>query len=237
MNRAQLKQLSKNQLKGNWKVPVLIMLTYSVLLIILSVIQNNFNSNLGSFIGILISIAFEVWAFVGLSNFYLKFIEKQGKATFYDILVSKSVLLKSLGFIILMNVIGIIVGIIIGFSIIALGVNIAINYENLSMLCWLFLVVIILLIVISTIINLAISMTSYIIIEKENLGLFNSIGLSIKMMKGHKWELFVIQISFIGWSILTILTFGIGYLWLAPYIALTTTNFYKELDNNKKESL
>ncbi|MGL4912121.1 MAG: DUF975 family protein, partial [Romboutsia sp.] len=215
MNRAQLKQRSKNQLKGNWKVPVLIMLIYSVSLIILSMIQNNFDSTLGIFIGFLISIVFEVWAFVGLSKFFLKFIEKQGKATFEDVLVSKCILLKSLGFIILMSIVGMIIGIIIGFSIIAFVLNAATSYGNISVLCWLFGTIIIALAIMVTIISLAISMTSYILVEKEELGLFEAIGLSIKMMKGHKWELFLIQLSFIGWAILTILTLGIGYLWLA----------------------
>lgn len=73
-------------------------------------------------------------------------------------------------------------------------------------------------------------MVPFILADKEEVGVFKSISLSIKMMKGHKWRLFVIWLSFIGWAILSILTLGIGFLWLSPYFTLTMANFYKELD-------
>ena len=49
------------------------------------------------------------------------------------------------------------------------------------------------------------------------------------MMQGHKWEFFILLLSFIGWSILSVFTFGIGYLWLAPYICMTYTKYYEQL--------
>jgi uncharacterized membrane protein len=49
------------------------------------------------------------------------------------------------------------------------------------------------------------------------------------MMQGHKWEFFILLLSFIGWSILSVFTFGIGYLWLAPYICMTYTKYYEHL--------
>ena len=49
------------------------------------------------------------------------------------------------------------------------------------------------------------------------------------MMRGHKWRLFCLQISFIGWAILAGLTCGIGVLWLTPYTEASTAIFYLEL--------
>ena len=46
-------------------------------------------------------------------------------------------------------------------------------------------------------------------------------------MKNRRWKLFCLQISFIGWSILCVFTFGIGMLWLTPYIQLAIISFYK----------
>ncbi|MEF9990650.1 MAG: DUF975 family protein [Romboutsia sp.] len=232
MNRVQLKNLSKSQLKGNWKTPVLIILVYFLILFVISSIQENCISSTGLLISFLISLVFEVWGFVGLSNFFLKFIEKDGKSTFKDTLVSKNVLLKSFGFTILITIVGAILGLIIGLSIVWLTFS-SVFYT--SGYLWISILLLIALTVIISIISLAVSMTSYILIEKEELGLFKAIGLSINMMKGHKWELFVIQLSFIGWAILCLLTFGIGFLWLTPYITLTTTNYYKELckENDK----
>jgi len=49
------------------------------------------------------------------------------------------------------------------------------------------------------------------------------------MMKGHKWELFVLELSFIGWALLCVLTLFIGYLWLVPYMQMTITKFYEKI--------
>ena len=46
-------------------------------------------------------------------------------------------------------------------------------------------------------------------------------------MRGHKFDYFALQLSFIGWAILACLTFGIGFLWLIPYIQLTSIEFYR----------
>lgn len=63
---------------------------------------------------------------------------------------------------------------------------------------------------------------------------------SRKLMDGHKWELFVFQLSFIGWHLLAALTFGIAYIWIAPYIMQSTViyidkNIYKLLPEEKNE--
>ena len=52
---------------------------------------------------------------------------------------------------------------------------------------------------------------------------------SRRIMDGHKFELFCLHLSFIGWEILCVFTLGIGFLWLAPYMQAATTNFYEAL--------
>ncbi|MGX7244412.1 DUF975 family protein [Enterococcus quebecensis] len=60
-------------------------------------------------------------------------------------------------------------------------------------------------------------------------GFLNCITRSRQLMKGYKGQLFLLDLSFIGWHILAILTLGIGYLWLTPYIAATKAAFYENL--------
>lgn len=55
------------------------------------------------------------------------------------------------------------------------------------------------------------------------------IDKSKEVMHGHKWELFVLDLSFIGWGLLCVLTCGIGYLWLVPYIEVTKANYFVNL--------
>jgi len=60
----------------------------------------------------------------------------------------------------------------------------------------------------------------------------DSITASRHLMDGFKAKLFFLDLSFIGWHILSFLTLGIGYLWLMPYIYATKAAFY---DNLPKE--
>jgi len=87
----------------------------------------------------------------------------------------------------------------------------------------------ILLIVPGFIMGLAYSMTPYILKDCPELSAHQAIKLSRKMMKGHKWEFFWLQLSFIGWIILGFLTLGIGYLWLMPYLLTTNAAFYQKI--------
>ncbi|WP_169922428.1 DUF975 family protein [Lactobacillus terrae] len=67
--------------------------------------------------------------------------------------------------------------------------------------------------------------------KEYNFGDF--INESRKLMNGHKWEYFVLQLSFLGWFLLSILTLGIGFIWLTPYINATNANFYDNLKSKK----
>lgn len=71
----------------------------------------------------------------------------------------------------------------------------------------------------------------YDIISKtgEKPRLLDTITLSRKMMNGYKWQLFLLDLSFLGWHFLSIMTLGLGYLWLNPYIAATKAAFYDSL--------
>lgn len=60
-----------------------------------------------------------------------------------------------------------------------------------------------------------------------------AIKLSRELMKGHKLDLFVLDLSFIGWEILANMTLGVGYLWLIPYIQTTKANFFHALAGEK----
>ena len=77
--------------------------------------------------------------------------------------------------------------------------------------------------------GLAYSMTPFILEENPELSAYDAIKYSEKMMMGHKWDLFVLYLSFIGWFILCLFTFGIGFLWLTPYQTLSVCEFYEDL--------
>jgi len=73
------------------------------------------------------------------------------------------------------------------------------------------------------------AMTYYIALDNPELGANDCIERSMKMMKGHKGRLFLLDLSFIGWFLLGLLTLGIGLLWVVPYIQTAHSHFYEEL--------
>ncbi len=58
---------------------------------------------------------------------------------------------------------------------------------------------------------------------------------SQKLMTGNRWSFFWLGLTFIGWAILAAFTFGIGMLWLMPYMMVTFVAFYETLEGNKNE--
>ena len=65
--------------------------------------------------------------------------------------------------------------------------------------------------------------------DNPNLSSKEVVEESEKLMTGNRGKYFVLQLSFIGWAILACLTFGIGFLWLTPYITISTICFYEAL--------
>jgi uncharacterized membrane protein len=72
----------------------------------------------------------------------------------------------------------------------------------------------------------AYSMTVFILAENKGMPALEAITLSRKMMDGHKLDLCLLSLSFIGWLFLVMITFGIAGIWVFPYLIATTTNFY-----------
>ena len=57
----------------------------------------------------------------------------------------------------------------------------------------------------------------------------NSKVVSKEMMKGYKWELFVLLFSFFWWYVLGVITFGLAYIYVIPYVEATVVNFYEKI--------
>ena len=73
------------------------------------------------------------------------------------------------------------------------------------------------------------ALTPFILNERPELSADEAIELSMKMMVGHKMELFLLYLSFIGWYLLAVLTCCIGFLWLVPYIYTAQAAFYEDV--------
>lgn len=73
------------------------------------------------------------------------------------------------------------------------------------------------------------AMAFYIQKDNPNMKETDAINASKLLMRGHKWDLFVLDVSFFGWFLLSVLTFGILFLYVVPYHNAARTAFYLNL--------
>ena len=73
------------------------------------------------------------------------------------------------------------------------------------------------------------SQVYYIMAENPEMSIMNCLKESSRIMKGHKMDLFILELSFLGWGILMVITLGIAGLYVLPYYSATLTNFYLDI--------
>lgn len=89
-----------------------------------------------------------------------------------------------------------------------------------------------LLIVPGIIAAISYSMTFYILADNPGMSARDAIKKSKMMMMGYKWKLVCLGFRFLGWAILSILTLGIGLLWLFPYMQMASVKFYEDIKDS-----
>lgn len=95
--------------------------------------------------------------------------------------------------------------------------------QNIYTLLWTLL-----LIVPGIIKSYSYAMTPYVLKDNPELSNNAAIEESMRMMEGKKMKLFLLDLSFIGWAILSVLTLCIGFLFLIPYIYTARAHFYED---------
>lgn len=94
-----------------------------------------------------------------------------------------------------------------------------------------------LLIVPGIIKSISYSQTFYVLKDNPELNNNAAIERSMAMMEGHKMEYFCLTLSFIGWILLSILTLGIGLLWIVPYMQTAMAHFYEYVKEDYERSM
>jgi uncharacterized membrane protein len=91
----------------------------------------------------------------------------------------------------------------------------------------------ILLIIPGILLTYGLSQSYFVLYDAREHGdkrdVFGILAESYRMMRGHKFDLFVLELSFIGWGLLTVITAGIAYLWVGPYMTMTKAAFYEQV--------
>lgn len=117
------------------------------------------------------------------------------------------------------------------------GFNITGKAVWLSIITWIYTFLWSLLFIIPGIIKtFSYSMAPFILADNPNFTASEALSESIRIMNGHKFDLFVLQLSFILWYLLGAITFGIAYIYIVPYFDATMANFYNEIKDKKIEA-
>lgn len=104
------------------------------------------------------------------------------------------------------------------------------SYIGVSLLRYLYTVLWSFLLIVPGIIkSYSYAMTPYIVKDNPGISADAAIEASRAMMKGHKFDLFYLHLTFLGWGILCLFTCGLGFLWLSPYILTAQADFYQNL--------
>lgn len=90
-----------------------------------------------------------------------------------------------------------------------------------------------LLIVPGVILTYSYRLVPYILAENPEISGMDALKMSADMMRGQKWNTFVLDLSFIGWMLLTVITCGIvGIFYVDPYVHATDAELYKAIRDN-----
>lgn len=73
------------------------------------------------------------------------------------------------------------------------------------------------------------SLTEFILLDEPDLSNNAAIERSMAMMNGHKKQMFFLDLTFIGWAILALLTFGLGFILLTPYAVTARAALYEDI--------
>jgi len=105
----------------------------------------------------------------------------------------------------------------------------------LGLFCGIYLIILLLMIPYMIIIN-AYAQSINILCEYPNTTPTECVNLSKAMMKGRRWELFVLNLSFILWILLVCVTFGIAIIYVGPYMSVTLANYYHRIKGSVLDS-
>lgn len=205
INRVEIKTEAKTHLRGNWKYPILITLVTLVLSTLF-----NFRTSMSYVTGIRLSATDEVFSFIWQ---FFAFIISVASAFFYLRFIREKEAAN--------------------FQTFLDGFNLFWKATLTFLLLTIRLIGWTLLLIIPGIIKaFAYSQVHFIIADYPDIKITDAFRLSNLMTRGYKLDIFVFYLSFLGWILLTLITFGIANIFVSPYMDTAATKLYLHLKEN-----
>ena len=233
---------ARKSLEGKWGKSALLTLCFIFVLWIVNLLIG-FVSKTVPILAVLINVAWIVIAtpisFGILASFIKVKRENVNNISYFDFLTTA---FSNFGKVwnvfgnIILKMLPLILGLVMGIFLLIFGIALLILSFNYSFMIAIgtILYVVCLILLIPKSFTYALSYT--ILYDKPDMSGAEIVERSQQLMKNNRWKLFCLYFSFIGWSILCAFTFGIGYLWLIPYIEVAFVTFYDNLIENEEET-
>ena len=91
--------------------------------------------------------------------------------------------------------------------------------------------------IILIILSLSVALCFQVYLDEPEYGAVDCLKESIRMMKGNKWRLFYLMLSFIGYAFLALFSLGIALLWIIPYQNVSMVNFYRDIKESEQRGI
>ena len=242
MKLSEIRREAREALTGKWSKGVCILLAYLLITFAIGFVIGFFSGN--SFLSLLLTIAqlvISVPLSFGLTLAFLKIKRNEEIKAFgfIDLAVDNfSIAWKIIGRTLLKMIIPIIVLIIAiliyaGMIVFSTMQAFAGDAGAAGIGLIIAIVIYIAAIIYVTAVALLYSLTIYIAHDNKEKSALEIVEESARLMKGNRWKIILLELSFIGWAILASFTFGIGYLWLLPYMQVAMVCFYDRLAQPK----
>lgn len=219
MERTTSKNEAKQILKGRWGNAIGAVLVFLVLFQLITFILSFI-----PIIGIIVSWILTEYFTLNFSKYCVKLSRDTCRIKYSECFLDVVTFFKIIGTEFLL-------GLLIAIPFLISGIIMVINTNNfLGIVAVLFIIIGFILCIYCGITFFTIP---FIFIEEKEIGIIDSIKKAVNISKGFKWKYFVFILSFIGWYLLSIITLGIGFLWLTPYYVLASFLFYKKMLDNK----
>lgn len=235
MVSSQIRQEARTSLTGKWGKAAILTLIYAVIVYIVSFVLN-IVPVFGSIANALLDVAFTY----GLLKSFMK-LKRGEEISYIDFLKEGFPVYGKLWGIIgntLLKLIVPIVVAIVGFVVMFIGIGSSaasmlsststVSSASLSGVAVVGMLIYIVGIIWCVIKGFYYSLTSYLLVDNEDMSAKDIVAKSEELMQGNRWAYFWLPITFIGWFILCGFTLGIGSLWLIPYLQVAQIVFYED---------
>lgn len=244
MVASEIRANARKSLTGKWGKAALLTLVYVLITIVL-----NFVCNLIPMIGgIILFVIFTPISF-GLIVSFMK-LKRDEEVSYTDFLnigfssfakvwgVFGNTLLKMIIPVCLLVVFIILLVVSIGGSIASVAIfESSSGLEGFGFLAFVSLIGYIASLIYVVVKGYLYSLSYYVLYDNPDMTGKEVVETSEKLMRGNRWKYFWLSLTFIGWAFLAGLTFGIGMLWLMPYIMVAMICFYEELSGKTTEAV